>query len=169
MIDSEMIRKAMIDSHLEFGELSMKTLFGKFATSQNDLFSYQYQMVEYLCNRSHLYAIDTVNKSVSRRSTDYRRAVALLLMHCFEGNNLLVKDLWQFALLSNDAAFAPIVNRCASKQEFEDFLKEHEQLFEVTEVIDDNENRFVRIRGTYDVDTHIFLPRYYVWLLHIPI
>ena len=156
----ELNRKAMVDHFLECDALSVDELFEKFA--QHDLFSYHYQMVEFLCYRSHLYAIDFEAKSVSRRPSDYRRAVTKLLTHCCQFDRCSVEDLRQLALRCNDNTYAPIIAQCSSKLAFESLLKEHhEQLFEMTEVIDDKENRLVQARGTYDFIHEVFLPRYY--------
>uniref|UniRef100_A0A914WX02 RGS domain-containing protein n=1 Tax=Plectus sambesii TaxID=2011161 RepID=A0A914WX02_9BILA len=161
IVQMETSRKAMTDNYLEYGPLCVDTLFEKFALTQQDLFSYHYQMIEFLCIRSHLYAVDFDAKSVSRRHMDYRRALSRLLICCCQRADCSVEDLRQLALQSSDDTYAPIVDRCASKLAFENFLKEHEQLFEMTEVIDDKENRMVQARGTYDTTHDIFLPRYY--------
>uniref|UniRef100_A0A914WZA0 Uncharacterized protein n=1 Tax=Plectus sambesii TaxID=2011161 RepID=A0A914WZA0_9BILA len=161
ILQLELSRKAMTDSYLENGSLSVDALFEQFALTQQDLFSYHYQMIEFLCIRSHLYAVDFDAKSVSRRHMDYRRALSKLLLCCCQRTYCFVEDLRELALQSNDNSYAPIVDQCASKLAFENFLKEHEQLFEMSEVIDDKENRMVQARGTYDVIHDILLPHYY--------
>uniref|UniRef100_A0A914WSK2 Uncharacterized protein n=1 Tax=Plectus sambesii TaxID=2011161 RepID=A0A914WSK2_9BILA len=162
IVQMETSRKAMTDNYLEYGPLCVDTLFEKFIHAQHELFSYHYQMIEFLCIRSHLYAVDFEAKSVSRRHMDYRRALSRLLICCCQRADCSVEDLRQLALQSNDNSYAPNFDQCASKLAFENFLKEHEQLFEMSEVIDDKENRMVQARGTYDTTHDIFLPRYYL-------
>ena len=160
IVQLETSRKAMVDNFLEYDALSVDALFEKFALASREFFSYHYQMVEFLCIRSHLYLVDFATKSVSRRPKDYRRALSKFLMRCQE-ENCSVEGLRQMALVCKDDTYASVVEKCRSKFEFENFLKEHEQLFEMTEVIDNKENRLVQARGTYDLDNDLFLPRYY--------
>ena len=133
----------MVDNYLEYDALSVDALFEKLA--QHDTFSYHYQVVEFLCYRSHLYAINFEAKSVSRQPSDYRRAMTKLLKRC-QGRGLFPSKIsGQLAMRCNDNTYAPIIAQCSSKFEFESFLKEHhEQLFEMTEVFDDKENRLVQ-------------------------
>lgn len=112
IVQMEMSRKAMMDNYLEHGALSVDALFEKFAqltTLTHDLFSYHYQMVEFLCIRSHLYAVDFKAETVSRRPTDYRRAMLKLLECCCQRDSCSVEGLRQFILGSVDNSFAPIV------------------------------------------------------------
>jgi hypothetical protein len=159
LISIEIARRRLTDGCFSTADetIHISELFIRLDTS--DTFKDYRQLVEYIAIRSHLYAFDWQTMMVSRRSPNYRRTIINLLSNIYRHKGVLLTKLCQEVCDSGGKYGNRIETIAQDLEKFINFLRDHDQIIELSEEIDND--RLVYVRGTFDVKRDMLLPHQY--------
>jgi len=95
---------------------------------------------------------------IHKHTSEYRHALIQLIQVIYDGN-YTTTELHHHLLSNGIVDYRDLTNN--SQISFDQFLMLHEQIFELTEQLDDQQTRYITLRGTYDKRRNVLIPRFY--------